>query len=118
MYQIKEDNYQIIHITTHCVLSGFEYYHCQNITTHLLQIVLIIAFLTLGIDFNASEFEFSEDLLLNRNDQQNGENGQSSTVRRLNSLPPIQFKNTLRAARKRDRSPSPVPVLDMIPKVV
>ncbi|CAK8564272.1 unnamed protein product [Lathyrus sativus] len=71
--------------------------------------------LTLGVDFNASEFEFPEDLLLNRNDQ-SGENGQCSrTIRRLSSLPPLPSKNTLRGNRKRDRSPSPLPVSDMIP---
>ncbi|XP_027331878.1 myosin-binding protein 7-like [Abrus precatorius] len=75
--------------------------------------------LTLGSDFNASDFEFSEDLLLSRDDDQhNEENGQSSTVRRLNSLPPIQFKNTMKAARKRERSPSPIQVQDVLPKIV
>ncbi|KAL5066159.1 hypothetical protein RYX36_027896 [Vicia faba] len=73
--------------------------------------------LTLGADFNASEFEFPEDLLLNRNDQ-SGENGQSSTIRRLSSLPPLPSKNTLRASRKRDRSPTPLPVSDMIPNTL
>ncbi|XP_058754572.1 myosin-binding protein 7-like [Vicia villosa] len=71
--------------------------------------------LTLGADFNASEFEFPEDLLLNRNDP---ENGQSSAIRRLSSLPPIPSKNNLRANRKRDRSPTPLPVSDMIPNTV
>lgn len=66
--------------------------------------------LMLGADFNASEFEFPEDLLLN----QNGQSGSSSTIRRLSSLPPIPSKNTLRANRKRDRSPTPLPVSDMI----
>ncbi|XP_061347533.1 uncharacterized protein LOC133293035 [Gastrolobium bilobum] len=76
--------------------------------------------LSLGCDFNASEFEFPEDLLVVTNDQNNEENGQSSTVRRLSSLPPIQFKNTLRAPRKRERSssPIPVPVPDVIPRMV
>ncbi|TKY54670.1 Myosin-binding protein 7 [Spatholobus suberectus] len=76
--------------------------------------------LTLGFDFNASDFEFTEDLLLSRNDQHNGESGQGSTVRRLNSLPPIPIKNNLRSARKRERSPSPVPVpvTDVAPKIV
>ncbi|KAG5052545.1 hypothetical protein JHK85_005088 [Glycine max] len=76
--------------------------------------------LTLGSDFNASDFEFDEDLLLSRNDQQqNGENGQAcSTVRRLSSLPPIPLKNNLRSARKRDRSPSPVPVPDMVHNIM
>jgi hypothetical protein len=72
--------------------------------------------LALGADFNASDFEFPEDLLLNRNDQQNnGENGQSSTIRRLSSLSPLQFKNTLRVNRKRDPSPTPIPFPDVIP---
>lgn len=72
--------------------------------------------LTLGADFNAAEFEFPEDIFLNRVDQHNGENGQISNVRRLNSLPPIQFKTTLRANnRKRDRSPTPIPVSEVIP---
>lgn len=75
--------------------------------------------LALGSDFNVSDFEFPEDLLLmSRNDQNNGENGQSSTVRRLSSLPPIPLKNTSRASRKRDRSPSPFPVPDVIPRSV
>ncbi|XP_027339054.1 uncharacterized protein LOC113852866 [Abrus precatorius] len=67
----------------------------------------------LGCDLNASEFEF-----LNRGDIGNGENvGQSSTVRRLHSMPPIQLKSPLKAsARKRERSPSPM--LDVIPVVV
>ncbi|XP_061338875.1 uncharacterized protein LOC133285643 [Gastrolobium bilobum] len=74
--------------------------------------------LSLGCDLNATEFEFPEDLLLNTIDQQNGEKGQSSTVRRLHSMPPIPFKNSIRVPRKRERSPSPVPVSDVIPKVV
>ncbi|KAK2412725.1 myosin-binding protein [Trifolium repens] len=75
--------------------------------------------LALGADFNASDFEFPEDLLLNRNDQQNnGENGQSSTIRRLSSLPPLQFKNTLRVNRKRDPSPTPIPFPDVIPNTL
>ena len=78
--------------------------------------------LTLGSDFNASDFEFDEDLLLSRHDQQhNGENGHASNaVRRLSSLPPIPLKNNLRSARKRDRSPSPVPipVSDMVPNML
>ncbi|KAK7329901.1 hypothetical protein VNO77_24083 [Canavalia gladiata] len=74
--------------------------------------------MTLGYDFNASEFEFPEDLLLNRDEELNEENGQSSTVRRLSSLPPIQFKNNLRSVRKRERSPSPIPVPDLVPKIV
>ncbi|XP_045815493.1 nuclear matrix constituent protein 1a-like [Trifolium pratense] len=75
--------------------------------------------LALGADFNASDFEFPEDLLLNRNDQQNnGENGQSSTIRRLSSLPPIQFKNNFRANRKRDPSPTPIPFPDVIPNTL
>ncbi|MED6107331.1 hypothetical protein PIB30_012981 [Stylosanthes scabra] len=61
--------------------------------------------LAYGVDINISELEFPDDLLLNRSDQ-TGEEDQSS-MRRLQSLPPIAFKNTLRAARKRDRSPSP-----------
>ncbi|KAG4381659.1 hypothetical protein GLYMA_15G194200v4 [Glycine max] len=62
--------------------------------------------------------ELEEDLLLlNRSDQRNGENGgQSSTVRRLQSMPAIQFLSSLRAAAKRGRSPSPV--LDVIPKIM
>ncbi|XP_057421058.1 myosin-binding protein 7-like [Lotus japonicus] len=74
--------------------------------------------LTLGADFNASELEFPEDFLLSKNDQRNVENDQGSSVRRLHSLPPIQWKNNSRAHRKRDRSPSPVPVPNEIPKVV
>ncbi|RZB91245.1 Myosin-binding protein 7 isoform A [Glycine soja] len=62
--------------------------------------------------------ELQEDLLLlNRSDQRNGENGgQSSSVRRLQSMPAIQFLSSLRAAAKRGRSPSPV--LDVIPKII
>ncbi|KAK7388403.1 hypothetical protein VNO78_23219 [Psophocarpus tetragonolobus] len=76
--------------------------------------------LSLGSDFNASDFELAEVLLLSKHDDQNnGENDQaSSMIRRLSSLPPIPLKNNLRSARKRDRSPSPVPVLDMVPKTV
>ncbi|AES92470.1 putative Zein-binding domain-containing protein [Medicago truncatula] len=75
--------------------------------------------LTLGADFNASEFEFPEDHILNRNDQQhNGENVQSSTIKRLSSLPPIPSKNRDRANRKRDRSPTPIPVSDVIPNTL
>ncbi|KAK7265189.1 hypothetical protein RJT34_32805 [Clitoria ternatea] len=77
--------------------------------------------LALGSDFNASEFEFPEDLLSSRNDQHNGENGQcSSSIIRLSSLPPIQLKSNLRTARKRERShsPIPIPVPDVTPKVV
>ncbi|XP_019416044.1 PREDICTED: uncharacterized protein LOC109327382 isoform X1 [Lupinus angustifolius] len=74
-------------------------------------------FLSLGCDLNASEFEFPDDLLLNRSDQQNG---QSSTVRRLQSLPPLSVKSSFRVARHEERStsPVPIPVSDVIPKVV
>ncbi|KAK7281551.1 hypothetical protein RIF29_09646 [Crotalaria pallida] len=76
--------------------------------------------LSLGCDFSASEFEFPDDLLLNRVDQQNAENGQSSTVRRLNSLPPLPFKNSSRVPRieERSSSPVPIPVSDMNSNVV
>lgn len=75
--------------------------------------------LTFGCDFNVSEFDFPEDLILSRiNDQLNGENGQSSTVRRLSSLPPPIQKNNLRTNQKRDRSPSPFSVPDVIPVTV
>lgn len=72
--------------------------------------------MSLGCDLSTNEFEFQEDLLLNRSDKRNGENGgQSSTVRRLHSMPAIQFLSSLRAAT-RERSPSPV--LDVIPKII
>ncbi|KAE9604498.1 putative GTD-binding domain-containing protein [Lupinus albus] len=73
--------------------------------------------LRLGCDLNASEFEFSDDLLMNGSDQQVGEN---CTVRRQNSLPPLPFKNSLLAARNEERSTSPVsiPVSDVISRVV
>ncbi|KAE9608319.1 putative GTD-binding domain-containing protein [Lupinus albus] len=74
-------------------------------------------FLSLGCDLNASEFEFPDDLLLNRTDQQNG---QSSTIRRLHSLPPLSLKSSFRVARHEERStsPVPIPVSDVIPMVV
>lgn len=53
--------------------------------------------LSMECDLNASEFEFTE---------QNGENDQSSNVRRLSSLPVIPLKNSLRATLKLERSPS------------
>ena len=63
-----------------------------------------------------NEFEFLEDLLLKRGDQRNGENGgRGSTIRRLHSMPPIQFLSSLTAA-KRERSTSPV--LDVIPMIM
>ncbi|XP_057731171.1 myosin-binding protein 7-like [Arachis stenosperma] len=71
--------------------------------------------LALGVDINLSELEFPDDLLLNRSEQ-NGDDDQSSSMRRLQSLPPIAFKNTFRAARKRDRSPSPTPFNIPVPK--
>ncbi|CAL0304944.1 unnamed protein product [Lupinus luteus] len=73
--------------------------------------------LSLGCDLNASEFEFSDDLLLNGSDQQNGENG---SVRRQHSLPPLPFKNSLLAARNEERSTSPVSntVSDVISRIV
>ncbi|QCE14035.1 hypothetical protein DEO72_LG11g1033 [Vigna unguiculata] len=73
--------------------------------------------MSLGCDLSANEFEFQEDLQLNRSDKRNGENGgqSSSTVRRLHSMPAIQFLSSLRAAA-RERSPSPV--LDVIPKII
>ncbi|KAL9326060.1 hypothetical protein ACSQ67_006705 [Phaseolus vulgaris] len=77
--------------------------------------------LTLGSDFNASDLEFTEDLLLSRsasNDQGENDRASSSTVRRLTSLPPIPFKNNLKSARKRERSPSPVPVPDMVTRTL
>lgn len=72
--------------------------------------------LSLGCDFSVSEFEFPEDLILNGNDQLNGEKGQSSNVRRMHSMPPIQFKSSLKLALKSERSPSPVS--DVIPEVI
>ncbi|KAE9587600.1 putative GTD-binding domain-containing protein [Lupinus albus] len=63
--------------------------------------------LRLGCDLNASEFEFPDDLLLNRSDQQDGENRR--TVRRLHSLPPLQFNNFLGVARNEDNSTTPFP---------
>ncbi|KOM32865.1 hypothetical protein LR48_Vigan01g242100 [Vigna angularis] len=79
--------------------------------------------LTLGYDFNASDLEFTEELLMSRsasNDQGENDRASSSTVRRLTSLPPIPLKNNLKSARKRERSPSPVPVLvpDTFPRIV
>lgn len=66
-----------------------------------------------------SEFELQEDLLLNRSDQRNGENGgQNSKVRRLHSMPPIQIMSSLRAIRERERERSPSPLLGVIPMVV
>ncbi|RDY02665.1 Myosin-binding protein 7, partial [Mucuna pruriens] len=64
------------------------------------------------------EFELQEDLLLlNRSDQRNGENGgQSSTVRRIHSMPPNQLMSSLRAVTQRERSLSPD--LDVIPKIM
>lgn len=65
-----------------------------------------------------SEFELQEDLLLNRSDQRNGENGgQSSKVRRLHSMPPTQIMSSLRAIRERERERSPSP-LGVIPKAM
>ncbi|MED6218826.1 hypothetical protein PIB30_030144 [Stylosanthes scabra] len=69
--------------------------------------------LAYGVDINISELEFPDDLLLNRSEQ-NGEEDHS--MRRLQSLPPIAFKNTFRAARKRDRSPSPTTLNFQAPK--
>ncbi|CAL0327800.1 unnamed protein product [Lupinus luteus] len=76
--------------------------------------------LRLGCDLNASEFEFPDDLLLNRSDQQDGENVQCRTVRRLQSLPPLQFNNHLRVPRNEEGSTSlfPIPVSDVTLKVV
>ncbi|QCD80484.1 hypothetical protein DEO72_LG2g805 [Vigna unguiculata] len=74
--------------------------------------------LTLGYDFSTSDLEFTEELLLSRsasNEQGENDRASSSTVRRLTSLPPIPFKNNLKSARKRERSPSPVP--DMFPRI-
>ncbi|XP_020231319.1 uncharacterized protein LOC109811881 [Cajanus cajan] len=74
--------------------------------------------LSFGFDFNVSDFEFTDDMLLSKTDQPNGENSRASSVRRLSSLPPIPTKNNLRSARKRDRSTSPVPILDTCPKIL
>ncbi|KAI9117575.1 hypothetical protein K1719_011741 [Acacia pycnantha] len=52
---------------------------------------------SLGCDLNAIELELPE---------QNGETSQSSNLRRLSSLPPVPFKNSLRATLKRERSAS------------
>ncbi|KAK7354266.1 hypothetical protein VNO80_19725 [Phaseolus coccineus] len=73
--------------------------------------------MSLGCELGVNnEFEFQEDLFPNRSDKRNGENGgQSSTVRRLHSMPTLQFLSSLRAAT-RERSPSPV--LDVIPKII
>lgn len=56
--------------------------------------------MSLGFDLNASEFETS---------QQNGENGQTSIIRRLNSLPHPSSKNSLRATLKAERSYTLIP---------
>ncbi|XP_028793996.1 myosin-binding protein 7-like [Neltuma alba] len=52
---------------------------------------------SLGCDLNTIELDLPE---------QNGETSQSSNLRRLSSLPPIPFKNSLRANLKMARSPS------------
>ncbi|KAI4335523.1 hypothetical protein L6164_014161 [Bauhinia variegata] len=75
--------------------------------------------LSMGCDFTASEFDFPEDLLEQRNEQ----NEQGGTIRRLSSLPPIPFNknpSVMRAGRRRARSPSPCPAPfpDMFPKIV
>ncbi|KAK7411713.1 hypothetical protein VNO78_03150 [Psophocarpus tetragonolobus] len=58
--------------------------------------------------------ELQEDLMLNGSDQRNGENGgQSSTFRRLYSMPPI---HVLRAATKKRGSTGTV--LDVIPRIM
>lgn len=72
--------------------------------------------MSLGCEVSVNESEFQEDLLPNRSEKRNGENGgQSSTVRRLHSMPPLQFLSSLRAATM-ERSPSPA--LDVIPKII
>ncbi|KAK7380047.1 hypothetical protein VNO78_32397 [Psophocarpus tetragonolobus] len=72
--------------------------------------------ISLGCELSG-EFELQEDQLLNKSDQRNGENGsQSSNVRKVHSMPPVQFMSSLRASTKRERSPSPV--LDVIPKIM
>ncbi|KAL2322150.1 hypothetical protein Fmac_026529 [Flemingia macrophylla] len=63
------------------------------------------------------EYEWQDDLILNISDKRNGENGgQSSNIRRLHSMPPMQIMSSLRAAGRRERSPSPV--LDVNPKIL
>nr|KYP51454.1 hypothetical protein KK1_026740 [Cajanus cajan] len=53
--------------------------------------------LSFGFDFNVSDFEFTDDMLLSKTDQPNGENSRASSVR---------------------RSTSPVPILDTCPKIL
>ncbi|KAG5032530.1 hypothetical protein JHK82_016112 [Glycine max] len=73
--------------------------------------------MSLGCEGVVNEFEFQEDLLLNKGDQRNGENGgHSSIVRRLHSVPPIKFLSSRRATARRERSTSPV--LDVIPMIM
>ncbi|KAK7327778.1 hypothetical protein VNO77_21869 [Canavalia gladiata] len=75
--------------------------------------------MSLGCDLSSSEFELPETMLLNRSDQRDGENGgQCSSVRRIHSMPPIQFKNSQRVAAARKGKRSASPVLDLIPVLI
>ncbi|XP_028789272.1 uncharacterized protein LOC114745288 [Neltuma alba] len=74
---------------------------------------------SLGCDPNLSEFELQEEN--NNNNQsvqgtdEHHQNPENESVRRLHSLPPLPVnKNNFRAARKRERSPSPHHHTDMI----
>ncbi|XP_054792483.1 uncharacterized protein LOC129298089 isoform X2 [Prosopis cineraria] len=76
----------------------------------------------LGCDPNLNDFELQENnssnnntQLLQRTDEHLRSNSENGSVRRLHSLPPLPVnKNSLRAAKKRERSPSPHHHTDMI----
>lgn len=76
-------------------------------------------FLSMGCsDLGAYDCRYPETLFLQRSDLCKVETGANSNVRRLNSLPPIQLKDPHLKNSNLERELSPIPVSDLIPKIV
>lgn len=76
-------------------------------------------FLSMGCsDLGANDSRFPENLLLQRSDSCKVEMGGSGNVRRLSSLPPIQLKDPHQKKSNLERELSPIPMSDLIPKIV
>jgi hypothetical protein len=76
-------------------------------------------FLSMGCsDLGAYDCRFPETLFLQRSDLCKVETGANSNVRRLNSLPPIQLKDPHLKNNNLERQLSPIPMSDLIPKIV
>jgi hypothetical protein len=76
-------------------------------------------FLSMGCtDLGAYDCRFPENMFLQRSDSCKVETDACSNVRRLNSLPPIQLKDPHLKKSNLERELSPIPMSDLIPKIL